>query len=187
MAVESEITHLLEQIDAGKVESSTRLLPLVYTELRQLASAKLSRDPANETLQATALVHEAWIKLGAGGNQSWNGRQHFFRAAALAMRRILVDRARKRLRLKRGNRPIRTELSESKVGGVEKESEEILRLNDALDVLKERDAQAAEIVHLRYFAGMNMADAADVLGISLRSAERLWTHTKAWLRREMSG
>ncbi len=180
-----DITQLLNAIDSGDPKAANELLPLVYSELRRLASAKMAKEKPGQTLQATALVHEAWIKLSGGKQQTWNDRQHFFRAAAEAMRRILVDRARQRLAAKRGGQPIRTELTDSKQGFGPMDDEQVLALNDALEALKLRDPQAAELVHLRFFAGLKMSEAAEIAGVSARTAERNWAHTRAWLRKEM--
>lgn len=181
----TDVTQLLNRIELGDSKAAGQLLPLVYEELRRLAAAKMAREKPGQTLQATALVHEAWIKLSGGKAQSWNDRQHFFRAAAEAMRRILVDRARQRLAAKRGGQPIRTELTDSKHAFIALDDVQILALNEALEVLKTRDPQAAELVRLRYFAGLKMADAAELVGLPARTAERNWAHTKAWLRKEM--
>jgi RNA polymerase sigma factor (TIGR02999 family) len=160
------------------------LLPLVYDELRRLAAAKMAGEAPGQTLQATALVHEAWLRLTGNAKQGWNGREHFFRAAAEAMRRILVDRARQRAAAKRGHSPRRTEFSECKVGDFQ-EDDQLIALSDALDQLALRDPVSADLVKLRYFAGLSMTEAAESLGLPLRTAERLWTFAKTWLRKEI--
>ncbi len=164
---------------------SDDLLTLVYTELRRLAAAQLAKEKPGQTLQPTALVHEAWLRLEQSHPGSYKGRTHYFRAAAEAMRRILVDRAREKKALKRGGDRDRTELFESKI--VEPSSdEELLAVNDALEKLSTQDSQTAELVKLRYFAGMTLPEAAVALEVSQRSAERLWTFAKAWLRKELA-
>lgn len=185
MDANPDLTRLLNDIDSGDPRAAEDLLPLVYAELRRLASAQMAGEKPGQTLQATALVHEAWLRVSGNCERSWNGRQHFFRTAAEAMRRILVDRARQRLAIKRGGGKHHTELSETKAGSGPMPDEELLALSEALEILKKRDPVAAELVHLRYFAGLNMSASADLLNIPLRTAERTWTHTRAWLRKEM--
>jgi len=180
----SDVTRLFSSIDCGDPKAAEELLPLVYEELRRLAAAKMAREAPGQTLQPTALVHEAWLRL-AGADQNWNGREHFFRAAAEAMRFILVDRARQRAAEKRGGNPQRTELSESKVQGIQND-EQILAVHEALDQFALRDPVSAELVKLRYFVGMSMGEAAESLGLPLRSAERQWTFAKAWLRQQIN-
>jgi DNA-directed RNA polymerase specialized sigma24 family protein len=157
----SEVTRILSAIEQGDPRAPEQLLPLVYDELRRLAAAKMSREPADHTLQATALVHEAYLRLVDTGPQShWNGRAHFFGAAAEAMRRILVEQARHRRSLKAG---------------------------EALDRLAEKDSRKAELVKLRFFAGLSHAEAADALGISTSTADDDWAYARSWLRVELSG
>ena len=164
---------------------SDDLLPLVYTELRRLAAAQLAKEKPGQTLQPTALVHEAWLRLEQSHPGSFKGRTHYFRAAVEAMRRILVDRAREKNAQKRGGDLERTELFESKL--IEPTSdEEILAVHEALETLSAEDLQTAELVKLRYFAGMTLPEAAAALEVSQRSAERLWTFAKAWLRKELA-
>ncbi|HXP63115.1 MAG TPA: ECF-type sigma factor, partial [Dongiaceae bacterium] len=144
---------------------------------------KMAGEAPGQTLQPTALVHEAWLRL-AGAGQRWDGREHFFRAAAESMRRILVDRARQRAAEKRGDNPHRTELSDSKLAPVQPD-EQLLAVDEALDQFAVRDPVSAELVKLRYFVGLSMAEAAESLGLPLRAAERRWTFAKAWLRKRI--
>jgi RNA polymerase sigma factor (TIGR02999 family) len=158
------------------------LLPLVYEELRRVAANKLAHEAPGQTLQATALVHEVWLRLV--GITQWNNRQHFFRAAAQAMHRILVDRARQRSAERRGGGLQETELTESKASTSAPDME-LLAVHEALERLAQRDPVSADLVNLRYFAGLSMPEAAEALGIPLRNAERLWTFARAWLRKEI--
>src|SRR4051794_6195847 len=177
----SEVTVLLDAIQTGDPEAPAELLPLVYDELRRLAAHRLSREAPGQTLQPTALVHEAYLRLvGAGRGQQWAGRGHFFAAAAEAMRRILVESARRKRTLKRGGALGRRELDAAELLAPEPR-EDLLALDEALTALAADDPTAAELVQLRYFGGLSVADAAEVLGLSHRSAERLWTYTRAWL------
>jgi len=178
----SEVTQILGRVERGDGKAAEELLPLVYEELRRLAASKMADPQAGHTLQPTALVHEAWLRLVGSPAQSWNNRQHFFRAAAEAMRHILVDRARQRNAQRRGGQLQQTELSESKAP-VTSPDDELLAVHEALDQLALRDPLSADLVKLRYFAGLSMAEAAQALSIPLRSAERLWTFAKAWLRK----
>ncbi|HEU0009488.1 MAG TPA: ECF-type sigma factor [Verrucomicrobiae bacterium] len=158
---------------------STRL----YHELRQLAASQLSRHPPGQTLQATALVHEAWLKLG-GSDQHWQNRAHFFGAAAQAMRQILIDQARRKAAVRHGGGQERAELNESKlIGGAP--DEQLLEVNEALDRLAAHDPVKAELVKLRFFVGLSLGEAAEVLGISEPTARRYWTYARAWLFREL--
>jgi RNA polymerase sigma factor (TIGR02999 family) len=175
------VAQVLEAVGAGDAKAAEKLLPLVYDELRRLAAAKMANEAPGQTLQPTALVHEAWLRLAGATPQSWNGREHFFRAAAEAMRRILVDRARQRTAAKRGHNPQRTEWSDSKLQAVSPD-EQMLAIHEALDQLALRDPVAADLVKLRYFVGLSMAEAAESLGLPLRTAERMWTFARTWLR-----
>ncbi len=184
----SSITHLLEAAAQGDPKAAAELLPLVYDELRRLAAAKMVHESPGQTLQATALVHEAWLRLADRPDRPdrrWNDRQHFFRAAAEAMRRILVDRARERNSRKRGGDLQETDLSESKLVAPATSEDELLAVHDALEELTRRDPMSADLVKLRYFVGLNMPDAANALNLPLRTAERMWTFTRSWLRKEI--
>jgi RNA polymerase sigma factor (TIGR02999 family) len=177
----SDVTLVLEAIKSGDPEASAQLLPLVYEELRRLATHRLAREAPGHSLQATDLVHEAYLRLvGEGGGQHWDSRGHFFAAAAQAMRRILVENARRKRRLKRGGSLVRRELDEALLLAPEPD-EDLVALDEALTELATTDYTAADLVQLRYFGGLSIADAAEVLGLSQRSAERLWTYTRIWL------
>ena len=177
----SDVTQLLNAVEAGDSKAADQLLPLVYEELRRLAAAKMAQEKPGQTLQATALVHEAWLKLAGSDQQQWRGRSHFFGAAAEAMRRILIDKARHKASLKRGQEPVVEELHESQIE-MTAPAEEILAVHDALDALSAEDATAAEVVKLRYFVGMSIPEIAEALGISPRSADRHWYFARAWLK-----
>jgi len=155
-------------------------LPLVYDELRQLAARRLASEAPGQTLQPTALVHEAWLKLASNGNRSFKNRSHFFAAAAEAMRHILIDRARQKRALRHGGGQRRVDLEQADLLLVEKE-DQLLAINDALDELSAQHALEAEVVKLRYFVGLTNEEAADALGISVRTAKYYWTHARAWL------
>ena len=179
----SEVTRILSAIEQGDPHAAEQLLPLVYDELRKLAGQRLAREDPGQTLEATALVHEAYLRLvDVNQTQHWNSRGHFFAAAAEAMRRLLVDRARRKRSLKRGGDRARVSLAEANLAAAE-DSEEVLAVDEALAGLTAADAQAAELVRLRYFAGLSIPEAAEALGISPRSADRLWVYARAWLRR----
>jgi RNA polymerase sigma factor (TIGR02999 family) len=178
-----DVTRILESIKKGDARATEELLPLVYNELRRLAAHKMANEAAGHTLQATALVHEAWIRL-AGANHGWQNRGHFFAAAAEAMRRILVDHARRKQSQKRGGGGPHEELDESLIV-LSAPPDELLAVHDALDTLAREDPTAAELVKLRYFVGMTMEEAASALGLAPRTAERVWTYARAWLRREI--
>jgi RNA polymerase sigma factor (TIGR02999 family) len=181
----SDVTIILGQIEAGEPQAASRLLPLIYDELRKLAAGKMSAERIDHTLQDTALVHEAYLRLvGSAGNESWDSRGHFFAAAAEAMRRILVERARQHNAAKRGGQAQRVEL-EPLVSEVVLPLDEMLDFNDALSKLEESDAQAAKIVNLRVFAGLTVEETAAALGIPVRSAYRDWSYAQAWLFRAM--
>lgn len=168
-------------IDRGDRQAAEDLLPLVYEELRRLAAARLGREAQGQTLQATALVHEAWLRLVGNGDLGWDHRGHFFSAAAEAMRRILVERARRRKVLAKGGFEHRTELSDSALPGGAPD-DELLGVHEALAGLAAEDQRAAELVKLRYFLGLSMPEAAESMRLTQRSAERLWTFAKAWLQ-----
>jgi RNA polymerase sigma factor (TIGR02999 family) len=176
------VTHILSAIEQGDAQAADRLLPLVYDELRRLAAAKMAQEKPGQTLQATALVHEAYLRLVDGEKvRHWNGRRHFFAAAAEAMRRILIDRARDRKRLKRGGGCMRQELDLEMILRDEASPDDLIDLDAALVRLAGLDAQAAALVGLRLFAGLTVEDAASALGVSRRTAERDWTFARTWL------
>jgi len=181
----SEVTSILSAIEQGDPHAAAQLLPLVYAELRRLAAQKVAQEKPGQTLQATALVHEAYLRLvDVDKAQHWNSRRHFFAAAAEAMRRVLVERARARGSLKRAGGRARLDLDEMPVAAPER-SAALLALDEALTRLAAVEPQAAELVHLRYFAGQTMGAAADLLGLSLRGAHRLWAYARAWLLQEL--
>lgn len=175
-----ELTQLLSAIEKGEPHAAEQLLPLVYDELRKLAAYKLSLLPPGQTLQATALVHEAWLKLVGGEKEHWQNQRHFFAAAAEAMRHILIDRARRRLRIRHGANAERVDLDQIEIPAPVKD-EVLLHLNDALDELQTISAERAEIVKLRFFGGFSEAEIAGLLRISERSVQRHWSYAKAWL------
>lgn len=182
----SKVTELLNAADAGDPASGEQLLPLIYDELRALAAAKMAHEKPGHTLQATALIHEAWLRVGASGQRQWRGRAHFFGAAAEAMRRILIDNARRKASLKRGSSQPPEELNESKIE-LAAPSDEILAVHEALDTLSAQDATAAEVVKLRYFVGMTIPEIAEALEISPRNADRHWSFARAWLKGAIRG
>jgi RNA polymerase sigma factor (TIGR02999 family) len=175
-----EIPRLLSAIDQGEPHAAEQLLPLVYGELRKLALYKLSLLPPGQTLQATALVHEAYLKLIGGHREQWQNRRHFFAAAAEAMRHILIDRARRRLRICHGGNAERVDLDGLEIPQPAKD-ETLLELNAALDELQAQSPERAEIVKLRFFAGFSEPEIAALLNISERSVQRQWSYAKAWL------
>ena len=184
-----EVTVLLRAAAGGGSRPARDLLPLVYAELRALAEARMRQVPSGHTLQPTALVHEAYLRLidsGAREDQAWNGRGHFFGAAAQAMRDILVEQARRKGRIKHGGDRRRIDLEHAEVGA-EEQQEDMLALDEALTRLEREDARKAQIVMLRYFAGLSQKETADILGVSERTVEREWKYIKVWLRREMAG
>ena len=181
----SNITHILAAIEQGDARAADQLLPLVYEELRRLAAAKMSQEPPGQTLQATALVHEAYIRLVGSEAQNWSGRTHFFAAAAEAMRRILIENARRKQSLKRGGRFQRVDLDDVKVT-VEDPSTNLIAIDEALTKLAQKDRGLAELVKLRYFAGLTLEQVAKIQGISSRTARSYWAYARAWLHREIT-
>jgi RNA polymerase sigma factor (TIGR02999 family) len=180
----SEVTHILSAIEQGDPQAAAQLLPLVYEELRRLAVAKMAQEKPGQTLEATALVHEAYIRLvDVDKAQHWHSRSHFFAAAAEAMRRILVEQARRKSRVKHGGGRVRKS-AEREIAAPER-PERLLALDEALDRLATTNPQAAELVKLRYFAGFSNAQAASFLGISPRKANQVWAYARAWLREEL--
>ena len=176
----SDVTRILQSIELGDPKAADQLLPLVYDELRKLAAAKMAQEPAGQTLQATALVHEAWLRLVGGQDQHWNSRGHFFGAAAEAMRRILVEVARRKSRLRHGGDVERVSLEGLEIAAGAPE-DRLVQVSEALDHLTVEQPEAAQVVRLRYFAGLTNSQVAEMMGISLRSVERHWTWAKAWL------
>jgi len=183
----SEVTHILSAIERGDPQAAAELLPLVYAELRKLAAARLAEEKPGHTLQPTALVHEAYMRLVGGEQpQDWNGRGHFFAAAAEAMRRILVESARRKGRARHGGGRQRVDLDEAVSAAASEPPDELLDLDDALARLETVDATAAALVKLRFFAGLSMPEAAAALSMPLRTAERNWTYARTWLHRELT-
>src|SRR5512132_2355767 len=178
----SEVTHILEAIQQGDAKAGEELLPLVYEELRRLAAQKMAREQPGHTLQATALVHEAWLRLGDG---VFANRAHFFAAAAEAMRRILIERARRKYREKRGGGAEHVDVDELEIAAPLGNEEESLAVHEALDRLAAHDARKAEVVKLRYFVGFSFEEAAEVLGSSVPTAKRDWAYARAWLHQEI--
>jgi RNA polymerase sigma factor (TIGR02999 family) len=186
-AAMSDVTRILSQIESGDPTAAEQLLPLVYEELRKLAAAKLVNEKPGQTLQATALVHEAYLRLVKDGNApAWSNRGHFFGAAAEAMRRILVENARRKARVKHGGGWEQQEFATSQIVAPAVR-DDLLKLDAALDRLAQNDPQSAELVKLRYFAGLTTAQAAQALGVSPRKADFMWSFARAWLRREIAG
>lgn len=181
----SDVTQILEAMHRGESQAAEELLPIVYDELRRIAAYKMAQESPGHTLQPTALVHEAWLRMIGDGNEQFEGRAHFFAVAAEAMRRILVESARRKRSLKRGAGAEREELDESHLVQTVP-SDEMLAVDEALDLLGAEDPTCANLVKLRYFVGMTMEEAATALGLPLRTAERLWTYSRAWLRRKIS-
>jgi len=180
----NEVTRILNAARHGETRAAEELLPLVYDELRRLASYRMANEPLGHTLQATALVHEAWLRLAAADQRNWESRGHFFAAAAEAMRRILVDHARRKQSQKRGGAVSHEEFDESRLV-LAAPPAELLAVHEALYTLALHDPQAAELVKLRYFVGMTMEEAASALGLAKRTAESLWTYARAWLHHEI--
>ena len=180
----SDVTQILNAIERGDRHAADELLPLVYEELRKLAAHKMSNEASGQTLQPTALVHEAWLRLTGNENVKWDGRAHFFAAAAEAMRRILIDNARRKRAQRHGGGQQRVDVAEIEIPGPADE-DELLAVNDALDRFATVDATKAELVKLRYFVGMTLEETASALGISEPTAKRWWTYARAWLFREI--
>jgi len=181
----NEVTQILQAIEHGDAQATDELLPLVYDELRRLAAYKMSNEAAGQTLQPTALVHEAYLRLvGPGQSQQWDGRGHFFAAAAEAMRRILIDRARRKRRLKHGGELRRVDFNTLDVAIVT-DDEQLLAVDEALQKLERRDPVGAQLIKLRFFAGLPNVEAARLLGIPERSAKRSWAFARAWLFEEL--
>jgi RNA polymerase sigma factor (TIGR02999 family) len=181
----TNVTRILNAIEKGDEKAADRLLPLVYAELRRLAAHKMAQEKPGQTLQATALVHEVYIRLVGSEAQDWNSRTHFFSAAAEAMRRILIENARRKRSLKRGGRFQRIDLDDVKVT-IEDPSTSLIMLDEALAKLNQKDRALAELVKLRYFAGLTLEQIAKVQGVSSRTARSYWAYARAWLHREIT-
>jgi RNA polymerase sigma factor (TIGR02999 family) len=185
----TDVTRILNAIEQGDEQGADKLLPLVYEELRLLAAQRLSQEKPGQTLQATALVHEAYIRLVEGEDQNWNGRGHFFKAAAEAMRRILVENARRKGRLKRGGdlqreANLHVDALESQI---DLSTDDLMALDEALTKLANEDRALADVVKLHFFAGLPLVQVAEIMGVSGRTTERHWSFARAWLRRELRG
>jgi RNA polymerase sigma factor (TIGR02999 family) len=181
----SDVTQILSQIESGDPVAAEKLLPLVYEELRRLAAHKMAQENPGHTLEATALVHEAYIRLvDSAEARHWDSRGHFFAAAAESMRRILVEQARRKGRLKRGGELVRHDIQELEIV-TQVKPDEIIAVDEALQKLETQNADAAQLVKLRYFAGMTIPESAEAIGISSRKADQLWAYARAWLLAEM--
>jgi RNA polymerase sigma factor (TIGR02999 family) len=181
----SEVTCILERVQQGDPKAAEELLPLVYDELRRLATHRLAGEQHQQTLQPTALVHEAWLKLSGDASREWNGRQHFFATAAEAMRRILVDRARRRLAAKRGAGEVLLAADELDIPAPGPD-DQVLDVSEALEKFAVLEPRKAELVKLRYFVGMTFEEAAQALGIAVPTAKEWWKYSRAWLRVEIA-
>ncbi len=181
-----EVTRILTEVRGGDKDAASKLLPLVYQELRHLARRLMAREPSGQTLQPTALVHEAYLRLLGDQKATWQNRAHFFAAAAIAMRRILVERARRRRAARHGGGQKRVTLNE-KVVPFDAPKADLLALDEALERLGSHDDRASRVVHLRYFAGLGIEETAELLGVSSATVTREWTYARAWLRREITG
>ena len=180
----SDVTLILTAIEQGDPKAADKLLPLVYEELRKLAAHRMANEAAGHTLQPTALVHEAWIRLVGKENPKFENRAHFFAAAAEAMRRILIDKARRKRAIRHGGGHERVDLDKAELAFTV-DDEQLLAVNEAIDKLAAQNKLEAELVKLRYFVGMTLEEAADVLGVSCRTADNYWAHARAWLFREL--
>jgi len=180
----SDVTLILQRAQAGDPQAAGELLPLVYEELRRLAAARMAHEAPGQTLQPTALVHEAWLRLVGKENQKWDGRAHFFGAAAEAMRRILIERARRKRAVRHGGKQQRVDIQDVDLASPS-DDDQLLAVSEALDKLAAQHKEEAELVKLRYFVGLTNEEAAEVLGISPRTAKYYWTHARAWLFKAM--
>jgi RNA polymerase sigma factor (TIGR02999 family) len=181
----SEVTVILNQMVGGDAQAAERLLPLVYEELRRLATYKMAHELPGQTLQPTALVHEAWLRVVGHEEKAWNGRPHFFGAAAEAMRRILIEKARRKHAQRHGGGQQRLDVEELEIAASVPD-DELLAVNDALEQFVALDPQKAELVKLRYFAGLTIEETAEILGISAPTAKRWWAYARAWLHKEIA-
>jgi len=177
----NEVTQLLQAMAEGDALAGERLIPLIYDELRRMAAQRFSRNSANQTLQPTALVHKVWLRLGGSDMPGWQNRAHFFATAATAMRSIMVDRARRRNAQRRGGGQERVNLDEVEIADGNQRDDQVLAVHEALDRLAIEDPRKAELVKLRYFAGLTGQEAAEALGISARAADRTWLYARTWL------
>ena len=180
----ARLVQIVDAMQPDEIQTTEQLLPLVYAELRRLAADKMARENPGQTLQPTALVHEAWLKLGGEQNPKWRNRNHFFAAAAEAMRRILTDKAKRKLRLRHGGGQQRVDLDDCATAA-DSEAGHILAVSDALEKFAQLDPQRAELVKLRYFVGLTFEEAAEVLGVSVPTAKRYWSFARAWLYEEI--
>ena len=183
----SAFTHILERVEHGDAKAAAELLPIVYEELRRLAARKMANEAAGHTLQPTALVHEAWMRLGGTDAPAFQNRAHFFGAAAEAMRRILIEHARRRLAAKRGAGVDVVELDGLEISSPLEEDDQLIAMNEALEKLAAVDERKAELVKLRYFVGLNFEEAAAALGIAVPTAKQWWAYARSWLTVEMRG
>jgi RNA polymerase sigma factor (TIGR02999 family) len=184
--VNPELTQVLEAAQRGDPQAAAQLLPLVYTELRRLAAAKMARELPGQTLQPTALVHEAWLRVSGPGHTNYQNRAHFFGAAAEAMRRILIDNARRKQAVRHGGGQARVDVAETDIAAPASD-DQLLAIHEALDQLTAEDPAKAELVKLRFFVGLSVEEAAEVLGVSTPTVKRHWAYAKAWLYRQMKG
>jgi RNA polymerase sigma factor (TIGR02999 family) len=180
----SDVTHILDRVRDGDPKAADELLPLIYDELRKLAAAKMAKEYPGQTLQPTALVHEAWLRLTGDQSQNWNGRAHFFGAAAEAMRRILIDSARRKQAQRHGGGLERITVDRVELP-IPDQSEEWIELDEALTKLESLDPQKAQLIKLRYFVGLGLEEAAATLSISIPTASRWWSYGRAWLAKEI--
>lgn len=180
----NDITRILSEADAGQSQASEELLPLVYQELRRLAAARMAQESSGHTLQATALVHEAWVRLTGGAGQKWANRAHFFAAASEAMRRILIESARRKARLKHGGNLVRMDITDLDLAA-KSPDEMILLVDEALERFKVEDPEKGKIVVMKFFGGLTNQEVAESLGVTERTVERQWAYAKAWLFRDI--
>ena len=183
--VDHDVTQLLDSLEEGDPKATDRLFPLVYDQLRRLAVQKMAQEAAEHTLQPTALVHEAYLRLIGDGSARWDSRGHFYAAAAEAMRRILIESARQKASLKRGKGLVRVKLSDNSVADAPSAPESVLALDEALQKLEQKDPESFRLVMLRYFGGLTVEEAAEAMEISPRTAKRHWSFARAWLQREI--